>query len=328
MVFYSAVIESDRFKYFGEIKELNTDYEPNTWNVQFTSTDVKAITFAHSVTATNGKNYYYSYKEINGRCIDGYYLGPDDELVAYDPVLFNWPDIIQMKHPELTLEEVQEMIAQDLTLDEVAEKVDTLGDAIQYLHQKGYVFGNRDILVRYGICNWSVSRSARQVFEDNMGDCGGGSNLLNYLLSGDFEEQGYVLYSWNQMGHVTNYFVQDGLYYFFDLAEISCCGYENYNRYKMFVTDDPQKFADSEVGSNHRTFKPDSSDYLLFLGMYAWEGSRLPIAFGNYNHKGWPTKHYQPKQYEDIIRVLHAEGIGMPIFADAPGKDRWPKLAQ
>lgn len=328
MVFYSAAIESDRFKYYGEIKELNTDYEPNTWNVQFTSKDSKAITFVSPVSTTSGKSYYYSYKEINGRYVDGYFLGLNDELITYDPVLLNWPDIIEMATPKLSLAEIQSIIDQGLTLDEVAERIDTLGDAIQYLHQKGYVFGNRDIHFRHGVCSWSVSRSARQVFEDNMGDCGGGSNLLNYLLSGDFEEQGYVIWRWNQMGHVTNYFVQDELYYFFDLAEISYCGYENNNRYKLFVTDDPQKFADSEVDSNHRTFKPDSSDYLLFLGMYAWEGSRFPIGHGYYNQKGWPTSHYQPKQYEDIIRILHAEGHGIPAFVEAPEKHLWPKEAQ
>ena len=231
MTFYSAAIVSDRFKFYGKFMELNTEAESNTWMMQFTSSDIRAVTFVNPMENCMGENHYYSYKEIDGRYVDAYLLGPNGELAAYDPVLFNWPDIIEMAAPKLTLKEVQSMIEDDLTLDEVAEKIDTLADLIQYLHQKGFVFDGGDLQFRYGQCIWSVNRSAQTVFEDNVGNCGGGSNLANYILSGDFEEQGYVNHSWNANGHITNYFKQDGMYYFFDLTMITNREYQNYERY-------------------------------------------------------------------------------------------------
>ena len=327
IVFYNAAIEHDRFENYGEIKELNTDYEPNTWNVQFAGSDIKPITFVPVITGTNGNSYYFSYKEIDGRYVDGYFLGPNGEMASYDPVLFDWPDILDMAAPKLTLEEVQTMILENLTLDEVAEKIDTLADLIQYLHQKGFVFGSGDLQFRYGPCIWSVNRSAQVVFEDNVGNCGGGSNLANYILRGDFEEQGYVKHSWNANGHITNYFMQDGLYYFFDLTMITNREYQNLERYEMFVTDDPQKFADDYVGRNHKIYKADSPDYLIFLSMYAREGNHLPFGYGNIQ-QGWPRSYYLPKEHEDIIRILHAEGHGISTFVDAPEKHLWPEEVQ
>ena len=117
------------------------------------------------------------------------------------------------------------------------------------------------------------------------------------------------------------------MYYFFDLVMITNREYQNYERYEMYVTDDPQKFADDYVGRNHRINKTDSPDYLIFLSMYAWEGSHLPSGYGNVQG-GWPRSYYQPKQYEDIICILHAEGHGVPSFVDAPDKSLWPELAR
>ena len=117
------------------------------------------------------------------------------------------------------------------------------------------------------------------------------------------------------------------MYYFFDLVMITNREYQNYERYEMYVTDDPQKFADDYVGRNHRINKADSPDYLISLSMYAWEGSRLPSGYGNVQG-GWPRSYYQPKQYEDIICILHAEGHGVPSFVDAPDQSLWPELAR
>ena len=327
MVLCNAAITADRFKYYGKFVERNPEYESNTWTMRFTSTDVREVTFVNPMDSCAGESFYYTYKDIDGKYVDAYLLNSEDELVDYDPVLLDWPDIVAMAPPKLNMSEVQAMIAQELTLDEVAEKIDTLADAIQYLHQKGFVFDGGDLQFWYGSCRWSVNRSAQTVFKDNVGNCGGGSNLLNYLLQGDFEEQGYVQYKWNANGHITNYFKQDGMYFFFDLTMLTVYDYKNVNRYEIFVTDDPKKFGDDYVGRNHRLYKADSPDHLLLLSMYAWEGNHLPTGYGNVKN-GWPRSYYFPKQYEDQMQILFAEGVGIPNFVKGPGPSSWPEEAR
>ena len=50
---------------------------------------------------------------------------------------------------------------------------------------------------------------AYYTYEYMAGTCAGTSNLMNRLLAGDYEEQGYVQYLG---GHIFNYIKQDGYY--------------------------------------------------------------------------------------------------------------------
>ena len=331
IVFYNAAIEHDRFENFGEIKELNTGFEPNTWNVQFAGSDIKPITFVPTITGPNGNSYYFSYKEIDGRYVDGYFLGPNGALVAFNPILLNWPDIIAMQYPRLSQSQIQAMIDEDLTLDEVAEAIDTLADLIQYLYQKGYVFGNTDLNLWYGGYEWAANRSARQVFEDNIGNCGGGSHLVNYILRNDFDEQGYFRYAFNVGGHVTNYFKQDGLYYFFDLAMISNHGYINEWGDVLFCVDDPQEYANSIERDRNTYYSPYDKSYVLLLWMYPHEDDAIPVGINSAARTRLGVRFFNvlPKQYEDRIRILYLdEGMADPIFIEAPEKHLWPEEVQ
>lgn len=79
-------------------------------------------------------------------------------------------------YPQYTLGQIQEMIDQNLTMDQVAEKISTIADLIQYLHLKGFQSDPRgDLKFSWDGIRWHVNRSAQTVFNDNAGDCGGGA---------------------------------------------------------------------------------------------------------------------------------------------------------
>ena len=246
-------------------------------------------------------------------------------VVSYDPILDNWPEMIAMAHPQLSMDEVQEMVASNLSLEEVADKIATPADLVQYLYQKGYTTDNGDLHFDYGGYEWSVNRSAKTVFANNMGNCGGGSNLVNYILRGDFDAQGYVCESANQGGHVYNYFKQDGVYYFLDLTEIVRMG--EYRRgHKVFATKDPQEFSDNYIGENHRSEASDAPHYLLFQYMYEYEGDHLPKGSGNERTVlNRPYSNVLPAQYENVTTILYVEeGMSGAVYAEAPAKSLWP----
>ena len=333
IICYSTAIARDRFKYYGEIVDLNPEYAPNTYNLKFSSTDLRTVTFTCSLEAYVGEYHYYSYKEIDGRYVDAYLMGKNGEMITYDPYLLNFPEIIEMSQPEFTMGEIQDMIALGLTLDEVAAKISTLADVVQYLNQKGFVYEGGDIHFRYGVCTWSVNKSAQIAFDENAGNCGSGSNLVNYILRGDFEEQGYFKLGWNAMGHIINYFKQNGQYYLFDHTYVTNEYYAIPNGSAISVTDDMQQFADQYIESNNVKFKFESPEHIVYLGMYAYEDNHLPGGYGNIQQsgyaKGWPRTYYHPKQYEDMIHILYWDKESVDIiYVDAPDKSIWPEKAR
>jgi len=59
----------------------------------------------------------------------------------------------------------------------------------------------------------------------NTGCCATDSNWLHYILSGDYDEVGYLATSQRDgSGHVYNYILHDGWYYFIDLTHYHASG--------------------------------------------------------------------------------------------------------
>lgn len=232
--------------------------------------------------------------------------------------------------PQYSEDDIKEMIATDLSLEEAAEKLTTLADVVQYLYLKGYTADGGDLQFLGTDGNvWHVNRKAEEVFHNNVGNCGGGSNLLNYLLRGDYDEQGYVQEQGNQGGHIYNYFKKDGKYYFCDLIQIVCDGNYNNGGYSIYVTDDPQKFSDHYIRQNHEHLAKTDPDYLVLQYMYPFEGNHRPTGDNNNIILMGPLSNIISKEIESTITVLYAEDPQYaPIFVDSPTVDLWPAEAQ
>lgn len=228
--------------------------------------------------------------------------------------------------PQYSEEEIKELVAADLTLDEAAEKLSTLADVVQYLYLRGYHCAKSgDLKFEYFGCEWATNRSAQVVFNENAGNCGGGSNLLNYLLQGDYDEQGYVQESANPGGggHIYNYFKQDGVYFFCDMTQIVYEDtYANHN-YSIFATEDPFEFSKYYVGENHKYLADDEPHYLRLQYMYPCEGdSHQPVGMTSFMQ-------LLPTALENSIMILYSEEEPYaPIFVDAPPVELWPEEAQ
>ena len=188
----------------------------------------------------------------------------EPEPVAYDPILDFYDDVLKIAPPQYSASEIQEMIDNDLSLDEVAEKISTPADLVQFLYRRGFRTGSGSVTFDYGGYNWSVNKTARTVFEQNAGNCGGGSNLANYILKGDTEEQGYVELSANEWGHVFNYFKIDGVYHYIDLTTITRNEYNN-EWHMLFPANSPQEWAEGYIERNRENEPADSPNYFLFV---------------------------------------------------------------
>lgn len=252
------------------------------------------------------------------------------EEAKYSAVIDFYDIPIGLGEPQYSEEEIKALVAANITLDEAADKLTTLADVIQYLYVRGYGPQSGDVKFASHGYEWSVNRSARVVFDENSGNCGGGSHLLNYLLSGDYDEQGYVHEQGNQGGHVYNYFKHKDMYYFCDLTQIvGEGGSYQHGDYRIYVTKDPQEFSDYYISQNRKYREKTDPTYLVLQYMYPCEGSHKPIAQNTNLILQGPLSNILSREIELTTTVLFLEEPQYaPIFVDAPSKDLWPAEAQ
>ena len=101
----------------------------------------------------------------------------------------------------------------------------TLYEALQ-LYQVGNFAPSADNIRSFenGI-NWEHHKPGYHAVRTNTGCCATDSNWLRYILDGDYDEVGFLATSQRDgSGHVYNYILQDGWYYFIDLTHYHAQG--------------------------------------------------------------------------------------------------------
>lgn len=264
---------------------------------------------------------------------------PADKVATdYDPILNTFKIPAGLGKPRYNQDEIQKMIDDDLSLNQVAQMIATYADLLQYLHLKGFgkvegelPFVEGDMHFIYDGYDWSVNRNPQTVFKTNNGNCGGDSNLVNYILRDDYDSQGYVAETANLGGHIYNYFEVDDTYYFCDLTKFVHSG-EWRTNYRIYSTDDPQKFSDYYIGNNHSHNSATSEKYLLLQYMYEYDGNHRAGGYkleGTSTVLGRPYAHVEQAEIKDSVRVLYVEdGYPSVEFVDGPPLGYWPKEAQ
>ena len=153
--------------------------------------------------------------------------------------------------------------------------------------------------------DWSWGLPADYTYEYMAGTCNGTSNLMNRLLAGDYEEQGYVQYFG---GHIFNYVKQDGYYYFCDFANCEIiCG--NGQDYLMYVCQDPLEFTEYYCANIVSGWDdPEDDEYLVLMYLYPRDGKdSLPRGHsGAYNYlTGGRSCDVISSEVEDTVVILY-----------------------
>lgn len=294
---------------------LLTNHSPGVCQI---SIKYKGITTKYDVLVRRGS----ATEPIN--CIDGIYA--DDSITAEK----DKNTVRKFVEPQYTRAEIREMVKADLTLEEAAERISTVQDAVNYMRERGY---HNDYSYNPGMeykgHGWSWTLSAEFTFEHNAGTCGGTSSLLNRLLKGDYDSQGYVM----EMGHVHNYFYEDGIYFFCDFADLGWYVAVNYKDERADVTPGYIQFAakDMKEYAWYRHLRwPDyanleSPDYRPFIFAYPLDGEKnLPIGdVIDFTAKvAYCT--VLPDVIKDTVNFIHLlEGISFE-YAEAPTPDKHP----
>lgn len=245
-----------------------------------------------------------------GRYVVNTYTLPDKET---------WKRNKAFKQREYTDEEIQQLANAGLTLEEAADKLHTIEDAALFLQASGYRIDNEDPHLEQGryvnfslnpSCyidgyDWSWGLPADYTYEHMAGTCNGTSNLMNRLLAGDYEEQGYVGYCGS---HIFNYIKQNGYYYFCDFA--NCQLFCNTGLdYLMYACQDPLEFKGYYCATVFPGWDdPEDDDYLVLMYLYPRDGKdSLPRgSSGEYNDlTGGRTYDIISSEAADTVIILY-----------------------
>lgn len=103
--------------------------------------------------------------------------------------------------------------------EEKQEEISTLYEAVQLFQISNFTYSEDNVRITEGELSWEHHKPGRDAVRTNTGCCASCSSWLNYLLSGDYEQMGYLAYNFpDGLGHVFNYIFRDGWYYFIDLT--------------------------------------------------------------------------------------------------------------
>ena len=234
----------------------------------------------------------------------------------------------KMTTPEYSRKEIENMVDSGITIEELAEKIHTPADVIQLLYSIDY----KKIYVQDNVglgwpnsagINWGFIWSAPKAYENRSGNCGGTSVLFNYLLQGDYDEQGYVEYSNSEGGgHIFNYFKMDDVYVMCDFVGLfgRVESPADTRKYIVYIARSTDEFSKYYVENDIAFSIPDDLGGLAaVLYMYKREGDKLPKG-----EKGEGYGYILPAQYKDDYVILY-ERPGYRVAWEHFDETLWPK---
>lgn len=134
-----------------------------------------------------------------------------------------WVPAAKLGTPDLTKEDIEKLTGKP---EQAKREIDVLYEALAFMHiAMDTGSGNLKTKGANGI-RWQFPKPAVLAIEEGKGNCAASSNVIRYLLEGDYEEVGFVwrhsTFDTNEpWGHCTSYIRQDGEYYFFDPVSLS-----------------------------------------------------------------------------------------------------------
>lgn len=151
----------------------------------------------------------------------------------------NWVPVNTLGKPNMTSEEI-EALGRDP--EKLKEKLNTLYAVIQYIQVADFRSADDNIRIEESGISWQHQKPGEMAIITNEGCCATISNLLNFLLEGDYEEVGFIAYSQSDGGgHVFNYIEHNNLYYFVDLThyrnDFMCTAVEDGTLASYYATD-------------------------------------------------------------------------------------------
>lgn len=188
----------------------------------------------------------------------------DGQEKNYMPIMNHINDILSYSEASLIHQSCDPQVAKDYC--------NTIYDFAYWLsEQRAYYDGSFPIVVN-NLWTWALPGDAMLL--SNKGVCCDVANAAAYVLNHDYEDMGFIMVC-GMMGHIYNWFYEDGTYYVFDYTRTIADGW-NPNNAKTEATKLIKEFTDLEELKAYvnRSIPEDT----LYIGMYSSMGHDFQCA--------------------------------------------------
>ena len=188
--------------------------------------------------------------------------------------------------------------------------ITTLYEAIQ-LYQIGNFHSSDDNIVVTDPDGreWEHHKPGFDAVRTNTGCCASSADWLNYILSGDYEEVGFIAYNQPQGGHVFNYIKDQNFYYIIDMTHYRT----DWNATALETGDlNDHNVNDSVLSSLHRV--ADLNDFVSYIRSAYTDPPGLILTYQAENclaiNPIW--------QNTQTLNYEQAEGVPIQVLFDDP----------
>ena len=135
-----------------------------------------------------------------------------------------WVNASSLGGSRYTNQDIYSMLP--LSPEEKRDAIATVYEALQLYQIGNFTPSDDNVRIYENGINWEHHKPGYHAVRTNTGCCATDSNWLHYLLEGDYEEVGFLATSQRDgSGHVYNYILHDGWYYFIDLTHYHAQGF-------------------------------------------------------------------------------------------------------
>lgn len=198
-----------------------TEFNGREYRFHFTDSNGERHTQSFRFDQLDQQNSPIDYSADHGQDLKTLRHGADFELEVYPGVY--WVPANALGSSRYTNADIFQMT--DASPEDKQQLISTLYEALQ-LYQVGDFRPSDDNIRMFenGI-NWEHHKPGYYAVLSNTGCCATDSNWLHYILDSDYDEVGFLATSQRDGGgHVYNYILQDGWYYFIDLTHYHASG--------------------------------------------------------------------------------------------------------
>lgn len=130
----------------------------------------------------------------------------------------NWVPSVNLGVPDLSSEQLIKLMGEPET---AKEEIDVVFEALAFM-ALNFESGSGNLEIIEDRIDWEFAKPAEVAMEDRLVNCAAAANVIKYLLEDDYQEVGYYwTYTDGRGGHVINYVIDNGSYYFFDPVSIT-----------------------------------------------------------------------------------------------------------
>ena len=189
--------------------------------------------------------------------------------------------------------------------EEKQQNISILYEALQLFQIGNFLPSSDNVRIFENGIDWEHHKPGYHAVRTNTGCCATVSNWLRYILDGDYEDVGFLATSErNGSGHVYNYILQDGWYYFIDLTHY--CAYDPSMTAEETGKLSSYRNSDIILGNIHKT--KDVQSYVDYMQQ---SSSNFPGLIFMYSAEN--VLAIDSLRLEDGIDIVYEEANGQEI---------------